>query len=860
MEFGGNFVYVGKEETDEIYEDLEELIAEETPVASGEDGDVQQCVLDILDTAGQEEYSSVREQYIRTGDGFLIVYSITDRSSFLEAEAIYNFLLRILGVESTPAILCGNKIDLVDSRVITEKEGVDLAKKLGISFLETSAKTAHNVGEAFETLVKEIPKTQSSYKIVVNGSGGVGKSSLTLQFTSGQFVADYDPTIEDSYRKMITVKGKKTASKAGKTEKSSTVSVAAANEKNPDNGDHNRGILSSLWRSLSGSFRRRERPVTAPPTVKRPSSTSDKSCRPKTKSKKVKVTSADTNVLLLSMKKLEDESDIATGDSVHCEKCQAVLSCVSSITQQEQTTIWVCEFCGKENIIMDLAKEEIPTKDTYDYVLFVPDKVEEQEETNAEGGEKIEIKKGPSKGCQIYCLDVSGSMDQSTEMSRVTSEWRSQRDRTSYGTEYVTRLAAIKQALNRQLERLAIDQPDRKVQLIKFSSEVDILRDNGTHHRCTADFKKYEALVDEGKKFAMDMSVPPISESCSNLMAKVDSMRTEGCTALGPAVSEAIGIAMGTSGSEIVLCTDGAPNQGVGGGASFGEDGNKDNFYRKVGNHARENGIVISVLAVEGEPMELQKVSRCAEISGGTINVLNPLEMIRQLRLISQNYVVATAVSITLQLHEEMEVNDTRYPKGSSRVVKEIGNATKDTDVIFKFKLKNPGKKLTVDSLPFQAQIKYTLKDGRKMLRVISKTVKITHDRGAMEECMNVAVIGVAAVQVTSDLAIEGDIDRARNVLCSSNALIFRGTHGAEQMEERCAYISESRTLQEQFRNHVQLKEQDGVYPDMTSNTFALGRAHNMGRYLNAKAKGQNAYERQNYDEEVYEHYYSYEA
>ena len=157
---------------------------------------------------------------------------------------------------------------------------------------------------------------------------------MTLQFTSGQFVADYDPTIEDSYRKMITVKGKKkTASKAGKTEKSSTVSVAAANEKNPDN-------------------------VTAPPTVKRSSSISDKSCRPKIKSNKIKVISADTNVLLLSMKKLEDESDIATGDSVHCEKCQAVLSCISSITQQEQTTIWVwlvlhciCNLCGIDSSI-----------------------------------------------------------------------------------------------------------------------------------------------------------------------------------------------------------------------------------------------------------------------------------------------------------------------------------------------------------------------------------------------------------------------------------------------------------------------------------------------------------------------------
>ena len=72
------------------------------------------------------------------------------------------------------------------------------------------------------------------------------------------------------------------------------------------------------------------------------------------------------------------------------------------------------------------------------------------------------------------------------------------------------------------------------------------------------------------------------------------------------------------------------------------------------------------MLAVEGEATQLQTVARCAEISGGTINVLNPLEMIRQLRLISQNYVVATAVSITLQIHEEMEIDDTRYPKVAS--------------------------------------------------------------------------------------------------------------------------------------------------------------------------------------------------
>ncbi|XP_071164093.1 circularly permutated Ras protein 1-like [Mytilus edulis] len=850
MQFGGQFVFTGKQEDEEVAEDIEDIIEEVDEQNSGGDSDEQQCILDILDTAGQEEYSSLRDQYIRTGDGFMIVYSINDVQSFQEAEAIYNFLLKIKDTETVPAILCGNKSDLESERKITTDEGSDLAARLGIPFLETSAKTAINVTKAFETLVKEIPGTASSYKIVINGSGGVGKSCLTIQFTSGIFMEDYDPTIEDSYRKMITVKGKKKVQKSKSKPEPPQASGVTSRK------DQNRGILSSLWRTLSGSFRRGDRAASAPVRRQRPASMGDFPVfrGHKTKSK-MKVQKADTNVLLLSMKDLEDESDIATGDPVTCDKCQAVLSCVSKITQEEDKTKWICEFCGKENTILGLANEEIPTKGTYDYVLFVPDKIEEEEAT----GEEAEAKpKGPSKGYQIYCMDVSGSMDQSTEMSRVTSEWRSQRDGTSYGAEYITRLAAIKQALNRQLERLEIDQPDRKVQLIKFSSDVDIFRHDGTQHKCKCNFSNYNSLLDEGKKFAMDMTVPPISETCSTLTTKVDSMCTEGCTALGPALSIAMGIAMGTTGSEIVLCTDGAPNQGVGGGTDGSES--KEHFYKKVGNKARENGIVISLLAVQGEPVELQKVSKCAEISGGTINVLNPLEMIRQLRLISQNYVVATAVSITLQLHQELEIDDSKYPKGSSRVVKEVGNATKDTDIIFKFKLKNPGKKLDVESLPFQAQIKFTFKDGKKMLRVISKSIQTTDKRLDMEEGMNVAVMGVATVQTTSDMASEGDIDRAKNILCSNNALIAKGTHGADQMEERCAYLSESKLIQEQLKNHEDLKKQKGRYRDEVSNAFSQGRSHNMERYSNSRSKGQYASKKQVKDERVKTQYYDYMA
>ena len=66
------------------------------------------CLLDILDTAGQEEYSAMRDQYMRTGDGFLIIYAINDTQSFSEADAIYEFLKTVTGNDNPPAVGCCN--------------------------------------------------------------------------------------------------------------------------------------------------------------------------------------------------------------------------------------------------------------------------------------------------------------------------------------------------------------------------------------------------------------------------------------------------------------------------------------------------------------------------------------------------------------------------------------------------------------------------------------------------------------------------------------------------------------------------------------------------------------------------------
>ncbi|MCH0629797.1 GTP-binding protein [Kocuria palustris] len=118
--------------------------------------DDEQVLLDVLDTAGQEEYSAMREQYMRTGEGFLLVYSINLRNSLEELTAFYEQILRVKDLDSVPVLVVGNKCDLEIERQVLFEEGQALANQFGCKFLETLAKQRINVEEAFYDLVRSI--------------------------------------------------------------------------------------------------------------------------------------------------------------------------------------------------------------------------------------------------------------------------------------------------------------------------------------------------------------------------------------------------------------------------------------------------------------------------------------------------------------------------------------------------------------------------------------------------------------------------------------------------------------------------------------------------------------------------------
>jgi len=118
--------------------------------------DDQPVVLDILDTAGQEEYASMRDTYLRVGHGFLLVFSVTSLSSLNFTRELHSKILQVKEADTCPMVIVGNKADMRDQRVVKEVEAQEIAKTLNIPYIETSAKTGMNIETAFNAVVKQL--------------------------------------------------------------------------------------------------------------------------------------------------------------------------------------------------------------------------------------------------------------------------------------------------------------------------------------------------------------------------------------------------------------------------------------------------------------------------------------------------------------------------------------------------------------------------------------------------------------------------------------------------------------------------------------------------------------------------------
>jgi len=115
------------------------------------------CVLEILDTAGTEQFASMRDLYIKNGQGFVVVYSLTNHQTFQDIKTMKDQITRVKGTDKVPILLVGNKVDMERThREVPTIEGMALAQIWNCSFIESSAKAKTNVNEVFAEIVREM--------------------------------------------------------------------------------------------------------------------------------------------------------------------------------------------------------------------------------------------------------------------------------------------------------------------------------------------------------------------------------------------------------------------------------------------------------------------------------------------------------------------------------------------------------------------------------------------------------------------------------------------------------------------------------------------------------------------------------
>ena len=100
---------------------------------------------------------------MKSGQGFVLVYSVTSPTSFDQAKKIQKQILRVKDTPDIPIMLVANKIDLEDERAISTEEGKHLARELNCGYIETSAKTGYNTSDTFLRLARRINKWREGH-------------------------------------------------------------------------------------------------------------------------------------------------------------------------------------------------------------------------------------------------------------------------------------------------------------------------------------------------------------------------------------------------------------------------------------------------------------------------------------------------------------------------------------------------------------------------------------------------------------------------------------------------------------------------------------------------------------------------
>ena len=508
----------------------------------------------------------------------------------------------------------------------------------------------------------------------------------------------------------------------------------------------------------------------------------------------------DTNIMSIDLSVLQKDADMATGDPIFCKQCNGVFNSFSKLVENDvimehqdedkqeddvdadeaipderpeaednNNQTWICEFCQAENKV-SIEKEEMPAKDTLNYVLEMEEVKHEEAKVKSSSDDNTSL---------IFCIDTSESMDRANLNCRAPKITRMRTNARSkqVSGKRMPKLFFVQKAINAYIDGMDHVDNQKKVGLVTFGSTVSVIGDGSeTPHSITKDMMfDYNGLMENGQKIASTHMNKNITETHIDLVKKVNMLRTKGRTALGPAVLTSIAMAAeGGNGSTVFICTDGLANVGIG-SIKQTKDTNMDTeeFYELLATYANEKGVTVNIVGIEGEECDLETLITLSEKTGGSANIINPMKIKENFSAMLQKSAIATNVTVKVLLHKALEFrneDESNLNKSKTLLRKVVGNVTKDSEITFEYKIKDAEDLKEIEDfdieeleeIPFQAIIEYTRLDGMKCIRTITKKISTSDDMEEVQKDVNVDILAVNAAQQASKFAKRGEFRAAQ--------------------------------------------------------------------------------------------------
>eukprot|EP00457_Paulinella_chromatophora_P000582 gb/GEZN01000582.1/.p1 GENE.gb/GEZN01000582.1/~~gb/GEZN01000582.1/.p1 ORF type:complete len:1127 (+),score=207.51 gb/GEZN01000582.1/:42-3422(+) len=402
----------------------------------------------------------------------------------------------------------------------------------------------------------------------------------------------------------------------------------------------------------------------------------------------------DTNVISVRLRELAEEVETATGDPIICinKQCQAVLCSFSTLLdgkeksknpawnkfklEEEDERLWICDFCGTAQVVeaMQPSARVWSLSCQQQFVLSPP-----EQQADAEDRKRV-----------LFVMDTSGSMCVTQEVPTGRSPFRGDAKRKAEFQQlieagdiqapsaeqtkitYVSRLQCLQAAVDSQLTSLARQHPNYRVGLLSFSDEVLFHGDCSQPAQTVAGDK----LLEDEQLWTLADRWPllgSVGTTADQLRERLFALSEQGQTCLGPALLMATALGSHSPGSQVVLCTDGLANRGLGRLDQAGPTAQASReFFTSVARRAKAAGVQVSVLSLTDQQASLETVGKVADETGGRVERVDPLALAEQFAGILESPTLVTHCEATLLLHPAFEFRGSElFSKGGQSKVED---------------------------------------------------------------------------------------------------------------------------------------------------------------------------------------------